>query len=427
MSLQQNKTYFRWVVAGLVTLITVINYLDRSAIAYAIHPIQQEFGFDDTQFGLIGSAFAIGYLFSTFWGGILVDRFGTRYVWAIAALVWSLSLILLSQANALISFLILRMLLGLGEGPHFPAMTRTLANWLPMKERARALGLNLVGVPLASLIGAPLISSLIVAFGWKITFLLLGSLGIGWVFLWLFFFRNHPQESSWVSTAECAYIQQDQDLHEPAQASTPVNWKNILLNRTFITTTLAFFSFGYFVFFAITWFPGYLAKTYQLKLQEIGLLLIAPWATASLFILIGGFLSDWIWKHTANLRFARSYLIGISQLLSAFSLVPLLFLYDVGWVLFFLSLATGFAFLPNASFFALNADLSHEHAGKSQGAMSTFFAFSGILAPFLTGLLTDWTGNFNAAIFIVLFLSMFSALGILFFQFPNHSSSLKNH
>ncbi len=425
MSFQQSKTYFRWVVVGLVTLITVINYLDRSAIAYAIHPIQQEFGFDDTQFGLIGSAFAMGYLFSTFWGGFLVDRFGTRYVWAIAALVWSLSLILLSQANALISFLILRMFLGLGEGPHFPAMTRTLANWLPMKERARALGLDLVGVPLASLIGAPLITSLIVAFGWKITFLILGSLGIAWAVVWLFFFRTHPQDSSWVSAPECAYIQQDQNLNSTVDTDVPLNWKDILLNRTFITNTLAFFSFGYFVFFAITWFPGYLAKTYQLELQEIGLLLIAPWATASLFILLGGFLSDWIWKHTESLRLSRSYLIGISQLLSALSLIPLLFSHDVKWTLFFLSLGTGFAFLPNASFFALNADLSHEHAGKSQGMMTAFFAFSGILAPFLTGLLTDWTGNFNAAIFIVLFLSIFSGLGIVFFQFPDHSNHLK--
>lgn len=416
---QESKTHFRWIVVGLVTIITIINYLDRSAIAYAIHLIQQEFGFNNTQFGMIGSAFAIGYIFSTFFGGILVDCFGTRYVWPIAVLIWSLSLILLSQASTLISFLILRVFLGIGEGPHFPAITRTLTDWLPVKERARAMGLDLVGVPLASLIGAPLISSLIVSFGWKITFLILGSLGIVWAIVWILFFRNKPQECSWIPTEECHYIQQDEKLNSIPKETTSLSWKKMLLNRSLLINNLAFFSFGYVVFFAITWFPGYLGKTYQLDLQKIGLLLIAPWAVASLFILIGGFLSDWIWKHTKSLRFSRSYLIGISQLLSALFFVPLLFSHDIRWALFFLSLGTGFAFLPNAPFFALNADLSKQYAGTSQGVMTVFLAFSGILAPFLTGLLTDLTGNFQAAIFLMLSFSIFSALGILFFQFPD--------
>lgn len=423
MSTQQ-ATNYRWVVVALVTIITIINYLDRSAIAYAIHPIQSEFGFNNTQFGLIGSAFAVGYICMTFAGGILVDRFGSHALWTIAAIVWSLSLMLLSQAQSMATFIIFRILLGIGEGAHFPLMTRTLANWLPMQERGRAFSMDLVGVPLASMIGAPLISTMVYAMGWKVAFLILGALGIVWAAIWFIAFKNNPKESQWVNAKEQSLINKEKNENNQFTPTT-LCWKSLIFNPSLLSNNIAFFSFGYLVFFAITWLPGYLEREYSLGLKQTGLWLILPWMAASIFMIIGGILSDKIWQRTGSLRKSRSHLIWASQLLSALSFLLLFLYHDIYWAIGCISLGTGLAFFPNAPFLSLNADLSHEHAGKSQGVMSTFFAVSGLLSPFVTGLLTDLTGTFEVAIFVMIGLSLLSSMGVLIFQFPDKENDKK--
>src|SRR5271170_35967 len=86
----QKRSGYRWVVIGLAFFITLVNYLDRSAIAYAIGPICLEFKLDNAQFGYLAGAFGIGYMVMTVVGGVMVDRWGAHKVWAGAALVWSL-------------------------------------------------------------------------------------------------------------------------------------------------------------------------------------------------------------------------------------------------------------------------------------------------------------------------------------------------
>ncbi len=118
------STNYRWVIATLIFFITLINFIDRSAISFVIAPLKQEFHLTDAQFGWILSAFGVGYVLLTFIGGWLVDLYGTRYIWPIAAIAWSLCVSLLGIANSFVAFLVIRFLLGVAEGPHFPAMTR---------------------------------------------------------------------------------------------------------------------------------------------------------------------------------------------------------------------------------------------------------------------------------------------------------------
>lgn len=412
------KTNFRWTIVFLVCLVTMINYFDRSAISYAIEPIKKEFNFSNTEFGLIGSAFGFGYIISTFFSGILVDKFGTRVIWSLAAVIWSSAIICFTFAETLLGFLLFRVMLGIGEGPHFPSLTRTLTNWLPLSERGRAFGRDLVGVPMASLIGAPLISYSIASFGWKPTFIVLGIAGLVWAIIWFIFSRPHPIQSKYVSPEENEYITKEH-FDSSVDNNKDFSWVNVFKSPSFLSNIVSFFSFGYIVFFAITWLPGYLQQTYQLNLKETGIFLIVPWLAASVFLLLGGRLSDYLLRKTGKLRYARSHVIWPSLLLSALSFLPVILVHDVYWSICFISLGLGFAFLPNSSFLALNADLSKEHAGKCQGILSTFFALSGIFSPFITGYLTDLTGNFKIAIVVMIVLTLFSAISILLFQFPD--------
>ncbi len=404
---------FRWYIIALAFMATIINYLDRTALSYAIAPLKSTYGLTNTDFGLIAAAFGVGYLVMTVGGGILVDNFGARKIWTVFAVLWSFSCAFIGLATGFAWLFTFRVLLGITEGPGFPALARVCADWLPVKERARALAFGLAAVPFASVIGAPLISHLVANLGWRPMFFILGGIGIVWAIIWAMLFRDHPQQSKHVTQAELVFIQSD---HTQEMKSTKTSWKFILSNRTLLINNYAFFSFGYLLFFAITWLPGYLEQTYQMHIKTVGWFLIAPWLTAAILILLGGSISDWIWQKTKSVRLARSHLIWSCQLLSVICFIPLLFTHSVLITAFSITFGVGFGLMPNAAFYAINADLAFDRTATSLGVMDAAFAMAGILAPLLTGWLAHMTGNFTAAISLMMGLTLSSAILIVLFQ-----------
>ncbi len=409
-------TQYRWRMMVLAFFAIIITYLDRSALSYAIHPLQTEFGFTNTDFGFIASAFGLGYLVMTVVGGVLVDRFGARKIWSVFSVFWSLACAAMAWACGLLGFFLLRLLLGIAEGPSFPALTRVSADWLPVSERGRALAFGLAAVPFASVVGAPFISFLVSTVGWRLMFVILGSLGLLWALLWYFLFRDLPREMKNISRSELTFI--EQGLEHPGQSKTKTSWRFILFNRALLVNNFAFFVFGYLLFFAITWLPGYLEQTYHIHVRATGWFLIAPWVTATVLLLLGGFLSDAIWRKTQSIRLSRSYVIWVSQLLSALCFLPLLFYHSFTVGLIAISLGLGFGMMPNAAFYALNTDLARDRAATSLGVMDCGFALAGILAPLMTGWLANLTGNFKAAFGCLIILTICSALSIILWQHP---------
>lgn len=404
---------YRWFIISLAFLATIINYLDRTALSYAITPLQQTYNLTNTDFGLIASAFGVGYLIMTALGGILVDRFGSRSIWGVFAIIWSASCALIGLATGFAWLFIFRLLLGVAEGPNFPALTRVTTDWLPVKERARSLAFGLAAVPFASVLGAPLISHLVAIIGWRIMFVTLGLLGVIWAIIWVFLFRNKPEESRHVTPEELSHIHSDIDLH---QRQRKTSWRFLLTNRTLLINNYAFFSFGYLLFFAITWLPGYLEQTFAMKIKTVGWFLVSPWLCATIFILLGGIISDKLWQRTKSMRISRSHIIWICQILSVLCFAPLLFTHSIIVTAFSITLGVAFGLMPNAAFYAINVDLSYDKAATSLGIMDAFFALAGILAPVLTGWLSHATGNFSAAILLMMIFTLSSALLILLFQ-----------
>lgn len=423
----EKASSYRWVVMTLAFAIIIINYMDRSAISYAIKPIKAEFGLNDSEIGLIFSAFGIGYIIMTLGGGILVDKYGAKKVWSLSAVAWSGMTALLGAVTGLWPLFALRALLGITEGPCFPAMTRVVTDWLPMSERARSTAFGLAAVPLASVIGAPLITWLIGTIGWKMMFVALGSLGVVWAFIWWAMFTDYPENSKKVSRAELEFIKDGKEIHEKSDDAIRAHsllqgkttWKFMLLNPALMSNNYAFFCFGYLLFFAIHWLPEYLQHTFSLNLQHVGFLLMMPWLTAAVMLTGAGFLSDYLWKKTGSLRIARSHLMWVCQLLSAICFIPVVMAPTLDIAMIFLSLGLGFGLAPNAAFYAINSDLAGDRAATSLGLMDCFLATAAVLAPAITGKLVDVTHNFNAAVILMIVLSATSVVAILFFQHPD--------
>jgi len=411
-------THYRWVITGLIFFITLINFIDRSAISFVIDSLKQEFHFTDTQFGMILSSFGLGYVLLTVLGGWLVDRWGTRTVWPLAAIGWSLCVGFLGFAVGFWSFVGFRFFLGVSEGPHFPAMSRAIRDWLPQSERARALSVGLVAIPLSSVIGAPITSYLVADFGWRTMFFAVSAIGIVWAGVWYYCFRDHPQDSKYVGQEERDLLSSSA-IKEDSVEKAPIDWLFILTHPTLAANNFAYFAFGYMLFFATLWLPGYFLSQHGLNLKSVGWYLTIPWLTGAIFLKAGGIISDWVYKKTGSSRFARSHLIWASQLFAAIFFVCLGFTHSLGLSILFLSLGLGFGLMPQSAFFSVNIDVAKAKSASAQGVTSGCLAIAGIIAPALTGLLIDWTGNYQGAFLLLGGLTGIAVIVVILFHFPD--------
>ncbi len=414
----KRPTNYRWFIAALIFFITLVNFVDRSAISFIIIPLKQEFGFGDKEFGIILSAFAVGYILLTAFGGWLVDKLGARFVWPLAAISWSLCVGLLGLAIGFWSFVGLRFLLGIAEGPHFPAVTRSISDWLPPNERARALSIGLVAIPLSAVVGAPITSYLVADFGWRTMFFAISLIGILWAIIWYFAFTDRPEDSPYVSEEEKKLIA----TTCPRQAKmkkTEIDWRFILTHPALVANNIAYFAFGYMLFFATLWLPGYFLTQHGLNLKSVGWYLTIPWLVGAIFLKAGGFLSDWLYKKTGSSRLSRSHLIWSSQLLAAISFVCLSYTDSLGFSIFFLSLGLGFGLMPQPAFFSINIDVAKDRAGSSQGVTSSCLSLAGVIAPIATGWLIDLTGNYQAAFLLLAGFTGIAVITVILFHHPD--------
>ncbi|MCI0183777.1 MFS transporter [Sulfoacidibacillus ferrooxidans] len=425
-------TRFRWIIIFLLFFITIINYIDRSAISYAIPDISKLFHLNSIEDGAILGAFGIGYMITTFFGGIWVDRSGARTVLFLSSLLWSLSIGLTGLSIDFTMIYAMRILLGVSEGPNFPAINRAVGDWLSKDERAIALSNSLVAVPLALAIGAPIVTQLIIHTSWRGTFVILGILGLIWVPIWYYFFRDFPEHSKHVNELELAHIRKNLPMQKEDSKSMRLHqtqkvvglWKFLFSNPTLLANDWAFFVFGYYLFFFMTWLPTYLQQAYHLNLSSVGIFSILPWLLAAILLWTLGYLSDAILKKTGSLRKSRSHPIWISQLLAAICIIPVIFTHDLTVAMIFISLAVAFSMSSNSTFYAINVDVARERTGTALGVMDTFFAIAGFAAPMITGWVVNSTGHFANAFWLLAVLSFSSVVVVLLFHHPDKQRHL---
>ena len=419
------RTRYRWFIVFLLFAITGVNYIDRAAISYAIPAMQLDLGLSPADTGTILGAFGLGYALTTLFGGFAVDRYGARIVLTVAAVLWSLSIGMTALAGGFAVLYAARVLLGVSEGPNFPALTGAVSHWLSPHERATALANALFAVPLALAIGGPIVTQLLGWLDWRLTFAALFILSAAWVPLWYFLFRDDPAESRFVNAAELAHIRTSDPSVPAAPHAAPKSWpepgvlRTLLTNRTLLANYWAFFVFGYFLFFFMTWLPSYLERKYGLNLQTVGLFTVLPWLSAAVLLWLFGRWSDYLLKTTGRLRVARSYLIAGSQLVAALAVVPVALTDSLTVAIAGITVAVAASMGANAAYYAVNVDIVPHRAATALGIMDFAFAIAGFLAPAITGWVLNLRGSFVDGFLLMTALALSSVLVVLLFHHPD--------
>src|SRR5262245_20719801 len=268
-----NRTKVRFGILGLISVGTVINYLDRAVLGVAAPALTKELGLSAAVMGVVFSAFSWTYAAAQIPGGVLLDRLGTRIVYFFSVAFWSACTLLQGFVTGVTTLMTCRLGLGVAEAPCFPANSRVLATWFPQHERARANSGYSVGQYFGLAFLSPLLYWLVAAFGWRALFILAGVLCIGFVVVWYLVFRA-PWELRLANSAELDHIAQGGGLLTGSTTARPqLSWSiawRLLKHRQILGASIGQFAGNSTLVFFLTWFPTYLATERQMEWLKVG-------------------------------------------------------------------------------------------------------------------------------------------------------------
>jgi ACS family hexuronate transporter-like MFS transporter len=314
--MNSEKTNFRWVIVVMLFLSTTIIYFDRVLIGILAPNLGKEFGWNEQEYGYIVFSFQLTYAVGTFLMGYLIDRLGTRWGFALAALLWGLASTSHAFARSWMGFAVARMGLGIGQAANFPASIKTVAEWFPAKERAFATGLFNGGSNMGQVL-APLLIPVILMlfFSWKFVFVFSGILSALWLILWLTVYRI-PEKSRFVNQKELNYVREGSGNSEKVK----VPWaKLILYKQTWVVALGKLFADPVWYFY-LFWGAKFLHSRFGINLSGLALPLVIIYLMGYIGGISGGGLSSYLLKMGKSVNFARK----ITLLSSAILVLPVM-------------------------------------------------------------------------------------------------------
>jgi len=287
----------RWWIAVLLFVATLVSYIDRLTLSILAPNICADLHLSNLQYASISVWFLAAYSFGQTVFGKMQDRIGTKRGLSIAMVIWSIAETAHALTRGLFSLCFFRFFLGLGEGGHWPAAIKGVAEWFPRGERALGIGIVNTGATLGSAIAPPLIVWLQLSFGWRITFVATGLLGFVWLLFWAFCYQA-PTQHRWLNPEELALIQKE--TGEVTGGIPAASWRSLLRNRQVQGIVVSRFLGDPVWWLYLVWLPLYLSRARGLSLKAIGVSAWIPFLCADAGALLGGWFSGWLirrsWK-----------------------------------------------------------------------------------------------------------------------------------
>ncbi|MDI6539656.1 MFS transporter [Pantoea ananatis] len=285
--------HYRWHMILLVCFITIINYLDRTALGVAAPTIMKALDITKEQYSWVVSAFQLAYTIGQPVMGYFIDTIGLKLGFFICAIVWGLATLAHSLTGSWQGLAYMRAIMGFSEASAIPAGVKTAATWFPARERGIATGVFNMGTSFGAMLAPPLIAWCILFHSWQFAFLVAGGLAIVAAFIWLIFYKD-PKEAKRLSAEERAYIEGGQEKHLHTEQKEKTSKLAILKQRNFwgigLSRFLADPAWGTINF----WVPIFFVETLHFSLKEIAMFVWLPFLMADLGCLASGFVAKFL-------------------------------------------------------------------------------------------------------------------------------------
>ena len=376
-------------VLGMLSLLSIITYIDRVCIAVAGPRIQDSLHISPEQWGWVTSLFFLSYSAFEIPSGALADRIGPRRVLTRIVLWWSAFTTLTGTVSSYGMLLLVRFCFGMGEAGAYPNASAVIARWIPAHRRARAWGTIWMTAQIGAASTPLLVVPIQVRYGWQASFYVFGVLGVVWAAVWYAWFRDSPSEKSGVTAVE---------LSEIGAASSSghhgMPWRLAIRSPVFWQIAAVGACYVYSLAFYQSWLQTYLVK--GRGYTEAALMLSSlPYIVGACANGAGGILSDWLVGRLGLRRGRRT--LGVFGLAFAAVFMAAAVLTSSGaWALAFLSLAYAGILLQQPNLCAVCLDTGKAHAGTVFGFMNTAANAASAVASIVFGYLVAYSGNYNA-------------------------------
>jgi MFS transporter, ACS family, glucarate transporter len=405
------RTHVRWSLIFWLFMLSAVAFLDRVNISIAGGSLAAAYHLSNVQLGWVFSSFLAGYAIFQTPGGRLADRLGPRRVLAGGVIWWGIFTALTASVpsqitGALWLFVSTRFLLGAGEAVMYPASNQFVARWIPVQERGIANGWIFAGVGAGAGLSPPLITYIMLHYGWRASFWICAVIGLLAGLIWFIWAKDDPGQHSSVSASELEYIRQGISTGKTDNKDQRlIAWTSILKSREVWAITVSYFSFGYVAWIFFSWFYLYLAQVRNLNLKASAFYAMLPFLAMAACCPLGGFISDRLTKRFGA-RVGRCYLAAVVILLAGVFLVMGSEVHGARLASVVLAGGAGALYLAQSSFWSVTAGLAGSSSGSVSGFMNMGAQIGGMVTASLTPFIASrfgWTASFLVAAALCLF------------------------
>jgi ACS family glucarate transporter-like MFS transporter len=400
-------SHVRWFLVFWLFILSAVAYLDRVNLSVAGISIASAYHLSNIQLGRVFSAFLAGYALFQTPGGWLADRLGPRRVLAAGVVWWGIFTALIAVVpagigGALLLFIAARFLLGVGEAVIYPASNQFVARWIPMQERGIANGWIFAGVGAGAGLSPPLITYIMVHYGWRSSFWVCAIIGLAAGAVWLLAARDTPAEHARVSASELEIIQSGLTIQTGAgrdQKAQLVPWGRVLKSRDVWAVTFSYFCYGYVAWIFFNWFYIYLAQVRGLNLKASAFYAMLPFLAMAACSPLGGAINDRLTKWHGP-RIGRCGLGVLAMVVAGVFLAFGSQVESARLASVVLAGGAGALYLSQSSFWSVTADIAGPSSGSVSGFMNTGNQIGGFVTSLLTPIIADrvgWTASFLVA------------------------------
>ena len=377
----------RWWIVGLLFTASMINYMDRATLSIALPLISRDLALSPATKGVLLSAFFWSYALMQIPIGWCADRFNLRWIYAGAFALWSFAQGLTGFAGSLGALLVCRVVLGIGESIYLPGGTRIVSMMFKPEDRGLPSGLFDMGTRTGLVVDGILIPWLIVHYGWRSMFMIVGFSALVWLVPWLLIFP-----------ARLGSRRSDAALPAPAPAdAVPAGDRRTLtINRNLVGVCLGFFCFDYYWYLLVTWLPDYLVTVRHLTLLKAGFFAAIPYFVFGISEPVGGWVADRLIHYGWNETRTRKGIVT-AAFSAGLCLVPAAWVEGAGMAIA-LVIGGSFVGLATGNLLVILQDCAPaDQIGIWTGTQNFVGNIAGIIAPLATGLLISWTGSYLPA------------------------------
>lgn len=395
----------------LLVIAGTLNYLDRSTLAIGNPLIRQELGLSIADMGVLLSAFLWAYAFAQLPGGAMVDRIGPHRLLAAGLALWSLAQAAAGFVGSFAQFSIARVFLGLGEAPMFSSAVRVVRDWYNVRDRGLPTGIWNCTSSLGPAIAPPILTGLMLAFGWRWMFTIMGIVGLAVAAAWYLSYRDPIEEHF---TGEEVHYLTDGEEPRAGEHVRLAEWLGLFRFRTTWGLAIGFFGVVYMGWLYLAWLPGYLELQRHMSIPKTGLVASIPFLFGVIGSIGGGWIADRLMERGFTPVNSRKIPVIVGLLgMVVFTVVAAETPSDVVAVAA-ISAALMFGATASGMSWALSSIAVPAKCTASLGAIQNFGGYlGGALAPTVTGFIVQATGSFVPALLASAVIGLVSAAAYL--------------